>query len=131
MKPLHSYLVLGAGRQGTAAAIEADCGMGPGMGNNLAVYAMSLLDQPEHVMIYDAGLPQEPQPPWNYLATFNETTGFTAMERSTGWHASIVAAMLARDEIAPGATPLEVAVPAGIFVEQARRRGFAITERIE
>ncbi len=44
---------------------------------------------------------------------FDEATGFTAMERTTGWHAAIVAAMLARGEIAPGATPLEIAVPAG------------------
>jgi lysine 6-dehydrogenase len=259
-------------------AVVADCGMGPGMGNNLAVYAMSLLNQPQHVMIYDAGLPQEPEPPWNYLATFNieglineyyggmtvlrggeivhlpcfseletihvpgvghleafvlaggvstapwtfqdrlqsyelkvcrypgtyaqlkafsdlglfdpepvqvgpasvrprdlfqvlyepevrrptmrdvclirvratglkagrpataqvdlvdrfdEATGFTAMERTTGWHAAIVAAMLAHGEIAPGAAPLETAVPARAFVEQARRRGFDIHQRIE
>jgi lysine 6-dehydrogenase len=258
-------------------AVVADCGMGPGMGNNLAVYAMGLLDQPQQVMIYDAGLPQAPEPPWNYLATFNieglineyhggmtvlrggeivhlpcfseletihvpgvghleafvlaggvstapwtfqgrlqsyelkvcrypgtfaqlkafsdlglfdlepvragqasirprdlfqalyepkvrrpvmrdvclirtratglkdgrpavaqvdlvdrydETTGFTAMERTTGWHASIVAAMLARGEIAPGATPLEVAVPAPAFVQQARLRGFVIDEQV-
>jgi lysine 6-dehydrogenase len=258
--------------------VVADCGMGPGMGNTLAVYAMGLLDQPQHVMIYDAGLPQEPEPPWNYLATFNieglineyyggmtvlrngelthlpcfseletihvpgvghleafvvaggvstapwtfrdqlqsyalkvcrypgtfaqlkafsdlglfnpepiqvgqatlrprdlfqalyepqvrrpvmrdvcliraiargvkdgrpavaqvdlvdrfdEATGFTAMERTTGWHAAIVAAMLARGEIAPGAAPLETAVPARAFVEQARRRGFDIYQRIE
>jgi lysine 6-dehydrogenase len=238
---------------------------------------MSLLDQPQHVMIYDAGLPQEPEPPWNYLATFNmeglineyyggmtvlrggeivhlpcfseletihvpgvghleafvlaggvstapwtfqgrlqsyelkvcrypgtfaqlkafsdlglfdpepvrvgqasirprdlfqalyepkvrrpvmrdvclirvratglkggrpaaaqvdlvdrydEATGFTAMERTTGWHAAIVAAMLARGEIAPGATPLEAAVPAPAFVQQARLRGFVIHEQV-
>lgn len=258
--------------------IVPDCGMGPGMGNTLAVYAMSLLDHPQHVTIYDAGLPQEPEPPWNYLATFNieglineyyggmtvlrggeivhlpcfseletihvpgvghleafvvaggvstapwtfrgqlqtyelrvcrypgtfaqlkafadlglfdpepipvgqtrvrprdvfqalyeprvraevmrdlcliraqargvkdgkpamaqvdlvdrydEATGFTAMERTTGWHAAIVAGMLARGEVAPGATPLEVAVPAAAFVIEARRRDFAISERIE
>jgi lysine 6-dehydrogenase len=258
-------------------AVVADCGMGPGMGNNLAVYAMSLLDQPQHVMIYDAGLPQAPDPPWNYLATFNieglineyyggmtvlrggqivhlpcfseletihvpgvghleafvlaggvstapwtfqgqlqsyelkvcrypgthaqlkafsdlglfdpepvqvgqasirprdlfqalyepqvrrptmrdvclirvlatglkagrpataqvdlvdrfdDATGFTAMERTTGWHAAIVAAMLARGEIAPGAAPLEVAVPAPAFVQQARLRGFVIKEQV-
>jgi lysine 6-dehydrogenase len=258
-------------------AVVADCGMGPGMGNNLAVYAMGLLDQPQHVMIYDAGLPQEPEPPWHYLATFNieglineyhggmtvlrdgeivhlpcfseletihvpgvghleafvvaggvstapwtfqgqiesyelkvcrypgtfaqlkafsdlglfdpepvqvgqasirprdlfqalyepqvrrpvmrdvcliraratglkdgrpaaaqvdlvdrydEATGFTAMERTTGWHAAIVAAMLARGEIPPGAAPLEVAVPARDFVKQARLRGFVINEQV-
>lgn len=258
-------------------AVVADCGMGPGMGNNLAVYAMGLLDQPQRVMIYDAGLPQAPEPPWHYLATFNieglineyyggmtvlrdgeivhlpcfseletihvpgvghleafvlaggvstapwtfqgqlqsyelkvcrypgtftqlkafsdlglfdpnpvqvgeasirprdlfqalyepqvrrpvmrdvcliraratglkdgrpaaaqvdlvdrfdEATGFTAMERTTGWHAAIVAGMLARGEIAPGAAPLEVAVPAPVFVQQARLRGFGITEQV-
>jgi lysine 6-dehydrogenase len=48
-----------------------DCGMGPGMGNTLAVYAMSLLDHPEHVFLFDGGLPRNPQPPWNYLASFS------------------------------------------------------------
>lgn len=258
--------------------IVPDCGMGPGMGNTLAVYAMELLDSAEHVYIYDGGLPQEPQPPWNYQATFSleglvneyyggmtalregqlvhlpcfseleiihvptvghleafvvaggastapwtfqgrlqtyllkvcrypgsfaqlkafsdlglfspepivadgttvrprsvflalfgpqvsgepvrdvclirvraagvkdgraavaqvdlvdrydEATGFTAMERTTGWHLSIVATLLARQETPPGVVPLEVAVPGATFVAAARRRGFAITERIE
>ena len=257
--------------------IVPDCGMGPGMGNTLVVYAMELLDRAEHVTIYDAGLPQQPEPPWNYLATFNieglineyydgmtvlrdgelahlpcfteletihvpgvgfleafvlaggvstapwtfhgrletyelkvcrypgtygqlkafsdlglfnpepvhvggcavrprdlfqalfepqvrrevmrdvclirvlargikdgqpavaqvdlvdwydETTGFTSMERTTGWHAAIVAAMLARGETPIGAVPLELAVPGGRFVEEARRRGFSITSQI-
>jgi len=268
---------LDSAARAAGVAIVADCGLGPGMGNNLAVYAMSLLDQPQHVMIYDAGLPQEPEPPWNYLATFNieglineyyggmtvlrggeivhlpcfseletihvpgvgqleafvlaggvstapwtfqgqlqsyelkvcrypgtyaqlkafsdlglfspepvqvgqasirprdlfqalyepqvrrpvmrdvcliraiawgiydgrparaqvdlvdrfdEATGFTAMERTTGWHAAIVAAMLARGEIAPGAAPLEIAVPVPVFVQQARLRGFVINEQM-
>ena len=47
-----------------------DCGMGPGMGNNLAVYAMELVGDPEDVYLYDGGLPQKPQPPWNYALTF-------------------------------------------------------------
>ena len=34
-------------------------------------------------------------------------------------------------KFAHGAIPLEIAVPAGIFVEHARRRGFAIDERID
>jgi lysine 6-dehydrogenase len=268
---------LDAEARAAGVRIVPDCGMGPGMGNTLAVYAMGLLDQPEHVTIYDAGLPQEPQPPWNYLATFNieglineyhggmtvlqnsalvhlpcfseletihvptvghleafvvaggvstapwtfhgqlqsyqlkvcrypgtfaqlkafsdlglfspepvrvgqvevsprqvfaalyepqvraevmrdvcfiraharglkngrpaqaqvdlvdrfdETTGFTAMERTTGWHASIVAAMLARGETPVGSVPLEIAVPGDRFVEEARRRGFNITTQV-
>jgi lysine 6-dehydrogenase len=269
---------LDAEARAAGVSVVPDCGMGPGMGNTLAVYAMGLLDRAEHVTIYDAGLPQAPKPPWNYLATFNieglineyhggmtvlrngelthlpcftelelihvpgvghleafvvaggastapwtfqgqlqtyelkvcrypgtfaqlkafsdlglfdpepiqlgqirvrprdvfralyepqvcdevmrdvcliraratglhqghqavaqvdlvdrydEATGFTAMERTTGWHAAIVAAMIARRDVPLGATPLEIAVPADGFVEQARRRGFAIQERVE
>ncbi len=259
-------------------SIIPDCGMGPGMGNTLAVYAMSRLDRPRHVTIYDGGLPQQPQPPWNYQLTFSiegltneyygttvflrggqlvevaaladpeevdfppplgrlearvttggvstapwtfygtletyelktvrypghwaqikafadlglfelkpvrvgdqeivprqvfqalfepqvraplvrdvgviriwargekggspaevwvdvidfydEATGFTAMERLTGWHTAIVAQMMARGQTPHGAVPLEVAVPGESFVSEARRRGFRITERI-
>jgi len=256
--------------------VVPDCGMGPGMGNTLAVYAMGLVGDPEHVYMYDGGLPQKPQPPWNYALTFsiegltNEyyggmtmlrngelfhapcftelemmdvppigkleafliaggastapwtfkgklqtyqlkvlrypgtfaqlkafsdlglfelkpvrvnghdvvprkvfntlfepqvrvdhvedvcivrvqalgkkdgtpteatveiidyydpKTGFTAMQRTTGWHASIVAAMMAKGEIPVGSLPLELAVPGEAFVREARKRGFKITER--
>jgi lysine 6-dehydrogenase len=51
--------------------IVPDCGMGPGMNISLAVYAMSLLDNPKEVYIWDGGLPQDPKPPWNYALTFN------------------------------------------------------------
>jgi len=257
-------------------SVVPDCGMGPGMGNNLAVYAMELVGDPEEVYLYDGGLPQKPQPPWNYALTFaiegltneyyggmtilrdgklfhapcftefemmdipaigkleafliaggastapwsfqgklrtyqlkvlrypgtfaqlkafsdlglfdlkpvrvngdevvprelfnalfepqvrvdhiedvcivrahakgkkngqpteavvevidyyDETTGFTAMQRMTGWHASIVAAMMAKKGIPTGALPLELAVPARAFVREAKKRGFKITER--
>jgi lysine 6-dehydrogenase len=45
--------------------------MGPGMGNTLAVYAMELVGDPEEVYLCDGGLPQKPQPPWNYALTFS------------------------------------------------------------
>src|ERR1700690_852346 len=48
-----------------------DCGMGPGMGNTLAVHAMSLVGEAEHIYMFDGGLPQNPRPPWNYAATFS------------------------------------------------------------
>jgi lysine 6-dehydrogenase len=51
--------------------IVPDCGMGPGLNNSMADYAMGLLDQPQEVLLYDAGLPQSPQPPWNYQLTFH------------------------------------------------------------
>ncbi len=256
-----------------------DCGMGPGMNISLALYAMSLLDDPREVYIWDGGLPQDPQPPWNYVLTFNiggltneyygnayfirdgkvvevpcfegyeklelpkplgmleafvtsgglstmpwtfegklerlenktlrypghysqfktfselgllepeplqlgdqkiapreilhellepqltqptvrdvcvirvkcigekggetteaivelidyydERTGFTAMQRVTGWHASIVAIQSAQGKLEPGAIPIELAVPGKIVVEEAIRRGFKIVARID
>ncbi len=255
-----------------------DCGMGPGLTITLAVYAMGLLDVPEHVFVYDGGLPQHPKPPWNYELTFNvegltneydgdatflrdgritrvplfseleevdfpplgkleaavtpgglstapwsfqgklktlqnktlrypghwtqmqayqdlglfslapvrvdrkqviprhvfhalfepqvtpevirdvcvervralgmkdrqtaeavveiidyydEKTGLTSMERLTGWHAAIAAELLARGTIPPGTHPVELGIPAALFVEEARRRGLRITERVQ
>jgi lysine 6-dehydrogenase len=255
-------------------SIIPDCGMGPGMGNTLAVYAMNSLDSTEHIYMYDGGLPQNPQPPWNYQLSFSiegltneyfggmtvlrdarlvdlpcfteletvdippvgkleaciitggvstapwtflgklksyqiktlrypgsfaqlkafsdlglfelapirvdgvdviprhvfhalfepkiradvvkdvaivrvravgvksgrpaecvvdvvdyfdEKTGFTAMQRCTGWHLSIVAAMQARGETPKGSVPLEIAVEGDSFVRQAKKRGFKIT----
>ena len=52
-------------------SIIPDCGQVPGMGTTLCVYAMSLLDKPEEVYMWDGGLPQVPRPPFNYLLTFN------------------------------------------------------------
>ncbi len=36
------------------------------MGNTLAVHAMDQMDQPREVRIWVGGLPQDPQPPFNY-----------------------------------------------------------------
>lgn len=52
-------------------SIVPDCGQVPGMGSTLMVYAMSLLDEPEEVFMWDGGLPQTPRPPFGYLLTFN------------------------------------------------------------
>ncbi len=263
--------------QRAGVCVVPDCGMGPGMGNTLAVYAMGLVGDAEHVYMYDGGLPQKPKAPWNYALTFSmegltneyyggmtilrdgelfhapcfteletvevppigkleafliaggvstapwtfkgklqtyqlkvlrypgtfaqlkafsdlglfdpnpvsvdgneivprhvfhtlfepqvrdddvhdvcivrvhavgkkngckteatvevidyydEQTGFSAMQRSTGWHLSIVAAMMAKGEIPHGSVPLELAVPGESFVKQARKRGFQIKEEI-
>jgi lysine 6-dehydrogenase len=62
---------------------------------------------------------------------YDPATGFTAMERLTGWHAAIAAEMIARGDIRPGAHSVEAGIPAGPFVEECRRRGLAITERVE
>ena len=52
-------------------SLVPDCGMGPGLVNTLGAYAIDLLDEAREVFIFDAGLPQAPNPPWNYELTFH------------------------------------------------------------
>jgi lysine 6-dehydrogenase len=52
-------------------AVIPDCGQVPGMGTSLMVYAMSLLDETDHLMMWDGGNPLKPKPPFNYILTFN------------------------------------------------------------
>jgi len=58
-------------------------------------------------------------------------TGFAAMERLTGWHAAIMAALIAAGEVPPGVHSLEQAVPATRFMQEVRRRGLNFVERWE
>src|SRR5574338_784014 len=51
--------------------IVPDCGMGPGLNISLATYVMDMMDVPQDVRIWDGGLPQQPDAPWNYALTFN------------------------------------------------------------
>ena len=51
--------------------VAPDCGMGPGLNVSLGAYVMEQLDRPREVLIWDGGLPQDPQPPWNYVSTFS------------------------------------------------------------
>ncbi|MFZ5915422.1 MAG: saccharopine dehydrogenase family protein [Chloroflexota bacterium] len=60
----------------------------------------------------------------------DEQTGFTAMERGTGWSAAIVAEMAARGETPRGAGGVEVQVPAAPFVAELRKRGIDVAEKI-
>jgi lysine 6-dehydrogenase len=62
---------------------------------------------------------------------FDETTGFTAMERTTGWDAAIVLAMAARGQIPHGAGGVETFVSPGLFLEELHQRGFQITQWVE
>lgn len=57
---------------------------------------------------------------------YDEATGFTAMERTTGWDGAIVAAMMARGQIPRGAIPVELAVPPDLFVQELARRGIEV-----
>ncbi len=61
---------------------------------------------------------------------FDPQTGFSAMERCTGWSAAIVAEMMARGQTPRGAGGVEKMVPARPYVEELRRRGIRVTEQV-
>lgn len=58
---------------------------------------------------------------------YDPATGFTAMERLTGWHAAIMMALQARGRIEPGAHRMEQAVRAGEVLAELERRGIPHT----
>ena len=66
-----SQLELNEEAKRVGVSLLPDCGMGPGLINNMGVYVMDALDTPREVYLYDAGLPRDPTPPWNYLCTFH------------------------------------------------------------
>jgi lysine 6-dehydrogenase len=58
---------------------------------------------------------------------YDPATGFTAMERLTGWHCAIVMAMQADGRIGPGAHRMEQAVAASEIMQALEQRGIAHT----
>jgi len=52
-------------------SIVPGCGEAPGLGSNVQAYVLAQLPDPEELQFYDAGLPLEPEPPWNYRLTFH------------------------------------------------------------
>jgi lysine 6-dehydrogenase len=61
---------------------------------------------------------------------YDESTGFTAMQRLTGWHAAICLELAVKGRLAPGVVPVE-RVPADLIVLEGRARGWAIRERVD
>jgi len=55
--------------------------------------------------------------------------GFSAMEETTGWHAAIVAHLMARGRIAVGAAPVELATDSAEIVAELRARDFRSPSR--
>ncbi len=68
---VRSELAMDEQARNSGISVIPDCGMGPGMNVSLLVHAMDLLEEPQAAMVYDGGLPESPQPPWNYALTFN------------------------------------------------------------
>ncbi|MFQ6117032.1 MAG: saccharopine dehydrogenase family protein, partial [Candidatus Bipolaricaulia bacterium] len=95
---------------------------------------ISFPDEPDLVVLRvhcrgeDKGLPLEVQ--LDLMDFYDEATGFSAMERTTAFPAAIVAAMIARGELARGVVPLERAVPPGPFIAELWRRNLHLTETV-
>jgi len=59
---------------------------------------------------------------------YDPKTRLSAMMRTTGFPASIVAQMMAKGMMKPGAYPVEVGVPQKAFITECRKRGFKLRE---
>tara|TARA_X000001036_G_scaffold404934_1_gene412555 strand:+ start:12 stop:476 length:465 start_codon:yes stop_codon:yes gene_type:complete len=58
--------------------------------------------------------------------TYDDKTQLMAMEKWTGWHASIVMQHIANGKIKEGAYPIEKALSGKDFYEQAKKRNYKI-----
>jgi lysine 6-dehydrogenase len=65
--------------------VVPDCGEAPGLATNLVAYALTLVDRPEDVTLYDGGIPQDPVPPWNYELTFSVDGLTNEYDGATTW----------------------------------------------
>lgn len=65
------------------------------------------------------------------IERYDEATGFTAMQKLTGWHASIIAILSASGKAVKGAVPVHKAVSGKLIIEEAKRRGFEIKESVQ
>lgn len=61
---------------------------------------------------------------------YDEATGLTAMERTTGWHAAMMAIFAARGEVSKGAVPVERAVTGKRVLEECRARGMKVQQSV-
>lgn len=57
--------------QAADVSLVPDCGLAPGLVNNLGSYIVENLDSVDSVKLYCGVLPQNPKPPFNYKLTFN------------------------------------------------------------
>jgi lysine 6-dehydrogenase len=64
------------------------------------------------------------------LVFHDPDAGLTAMQRCTGFDAAIVAAMIARNEIAPGVAVRELSVDPERYVNELERRDMRVTRKL-
>ena len=61
---------------------------------------------------------------------FDESSGFSAMERMTGWTAAIAVEMMAHGQTPHGAGGVESFIPPAQYVAKLRRHGLNVTEKV-
>ena len=81
---VRKQLALHESAKTNGVTIVPDCGMGPGLNISLGVLAMSRVENPINLFIWDGGLPLNPVPPWNYISTFN-INGLTNEYEGPAW----------------------------------------------
>ncbi len=59
---------------------------------------------------------------------FGDATGFSAMERTTGWDGALKAIMSAQGRTPRGVHPVELAVSRTDYAAELRKRGISLTE---
>lgn len=62
---------------------------------------------------------------------YDEKTGFTSMQRLTGWHAAIMLEMAVQDRSQKGVHGLETAVDPVEFMAEIKKRGIIMTESLD
>ena len=81
---VRKQLALDKSAKSSGITIVPDCGMGPGLNISLGVLAMTFVENPKNLYIWDGGLPLNPVPPWNYISTFN-INGLTNEYEGPAW----------------------------------------------
>jgi lysine 6-dehydrogenase len=67
---VRQQLAFDAEAKAAGITLIPDCGQVPGLGTSLCSYAMTLLDKPLDILLYDGGIPLHPRPPWNYILPY-------------------------------------------------------------
>ncbi len=81
----------------------------------MRVYCKGIVDNKEGEVIIDA------------IEEYDDGTKLMAMEKWTGWHASIVMQHIANNKISSGAFSIEKALSGSEFYRQAKKRNYNIT----
>ena len=85
----------------------------------------------QRVVVYGELKGKKTEVTYDVLDTGDARTGFTAMQRTTGFSAAIILEMLAQGHILQkGFVPVEKAVPGYVFLKEIRKRGIDVKERI-